>query len=150
MDFPSLTFDGGVPVGGFAHLSLFKSGNCRFTGHFHDSGGTEYNMAVVVTVKDSAGMLYTIPHQGHVSGTFQPGSRDDDWDISVQDDRVANRWSFLAAGSTAHLNKDAHGDLVNLTNTAIGAAGLVIGVIALFTGGPPPGHEPGEGEPIHP
>ncbi|MGP4092804.1 hypothetical protein, partial [Streptomyces sp. KR55] len=134
-EFRPITFGDGVPVGGFAHLTMSKSGNCRFTGHLHDSGALEFNLQVAVAVKDSEGMVYTLQRQGHVSGTFQPGSRDDDWDVSVQNDQVAQRWSRLADGSTAHLRVDADGDLVNLTNAAIGAAGLALGVISLFSGG---------------
>ncbi|MFD6159350.1 hypothetical protein ACFWF7_28840 [Nocardia sp. NPDC060256] len=134
-DFPSITFDNGVPVGGFAHLTLFKSGNCRFTGHFHDSGATEYNMATVFTVQDSEGTLYTSGVQGHVSGTFQSGSRDFDWDQNVQDDQVAKNWPAIEAGCRARVHSSADGDLVNLTNTAIGAAGLVLGVVGLFGSG---------------
>lgn len=55
-----------------ARLTMFKTRGCRFTGHFHDSGATEYNMASVVTVKDSGDVLFTATVQGHVSGTARP------------------------------------------------------------------------------
>src|SRR5258708_1205783 len=51
-DIPSIVFDSGVPVGGFAHLTLHQDGNYSFSGHFHDSGATEYNVSFVLAVKD--------------------------------------------------------------------------------------------------
>lgn len=132
-DFPSITFDGGVPVGGFAHLTLFSDGTVKFTGHFHDSGATEYNMAAVAAVKDDAGWAYTAQHQGHVSGTFESGSRDDDWNGESHNNDVAKHWPVLAMGpNSAQLKAHAGGDLVGLTNSVIGSLGLVVGVIALL------------------
>ena len=42
-DAPSIVFGGGVPVGGFSHLTLRQDGTYTFSGRFHDSGATEYN-----------------------------------------------------------------------------------------------------------
>lgn len=132
-NFPSITFGGSVPVGGFAHLTLFPDGTVKFTGHLHDSGATEYNMSAVAAVKDDADFVYTAQHQGHVAGTFESGSRDDDWNEEGRNGDVAKHWPVLAMGySTAKLDARANGDLVGLTNSLIGSLGLVVGVIALF------------------
>jgi hypothetical protein len=48
-----IVFGGGVPVGGNTHLTIRQDGTYSFTGHFHDSGATEYNMALMIAVKDS-------------------------------------------------------------------------------------------------
>jgi hypothetical protein len=45
-----ITFNNGVPVGGYSHLTLYMDGTYMFTGHFHDSGATEYNMNLVWAV----------------------------------------------------------------------------------------------------
>lgn len=34
----SVTFNNGVPVGGWVTLELHSDGTCLFSGHFHDSG----------------------------------------------------------------------------------------------------------------
>jgi hypothetical protein len=46
-DAPNIVFDDGTPVGGWSHVTLHQDGTYHFTGHFHDSGGTEYNMGLV-------------------------------------------------------------------------------------------------------
>src|SRR5258708_16270013 len=74
-DWNPIVFDGGVPVGGHAHVTIRSDGTYSFSGHFHDSGATEYDMQLVWAVKDHTNKVYTFEHQGHVSGTFESGSR---------------------------------------------------------------------------
>jgi hypothetical protein len=88
-DWNPIVFGGGVPVGGYSHLTIRQDGTYSFSGHFHDSGATEYNMALVWAVKDSQNNVYTFEHKGHVSGTFESGSRDDDWQTDRQNDAIA-------------------------------------------------------------
>ena len=130
-DFNPIVFGGGVPVGGNSHLTIRKDGSYTFSGHFHDSGATEYNVALVWAVKDFQNMVYTFQHSGHVSGTFEPGSRDDDWTIDSRNDNIANRWVYIAAGSSGTAKADANIDIINLTNSLIGTLGTVLGVIAI-------------------
>lgn len=132
-DFPSIVFGGGVPVGGFAHLTLYPDGTVKFTGHFHDSGATEYNVAAAAAVKDDAGYAYTVQHTGHVSGTFEPGSRDDDWTAEARNGDVARHWPVLAMGySTARLEASASLDVAGLMKTLISDIGTVVAVIQLL------------------
>jgi hypothetical protein len=130
-DVDSITFGSGVPVGGFSHLTLRQNGGYTFSGHFHDSGGTEFNVSLVWGAKDTANRVYTFQHSGHVSGTFEPGSRDDDWTIDSQDSRIAQNWPFLAVAATGHWDAKANLDVVNLTTEVIGTLGLVAGVISI-------------------
>ena len=72
-DWNPIVFGGGVPVGGWSHLTLRQDGTYTFSGHFHDLGALEYNMALVWGVQAGQnGNLYTFEHRGHVSGTFNP------------------------------------------------------------------------------
>jgi hypothetical protein len=130
-DAPNIVFDDGTPVGGWSHVTLHQDGTYHFTGHFHDSGGTEYNMGLVWAVKDAKDMVYTFEHQGHVSGTFEPGPRDDDWTNDGQDDRIAQGWQELAHGSSGTFKADAKGDLTTLVNEILGAIGTVLAVVAI-------------------
>jgi hypothetical protein len=77
--FNPIVFGGGVPVGGWSNLTVRQDGTYTFSGHFHDSGATQYNMALIWAVKDSRNIIYTFEHKGQVAGTFESGSRDDDW-----------------------------------------------------------------------
>lgn len=130
-DWNPIVFGGGVPVGGWSHLTLRQDGTYTFSGHFHDSGGLEYNMALVWGVKDSQNKLYTFEHRGHVSGTFESGSRDDDWSVDGQNDSIAQNWANIIAADFASGRADASGDLTNLVNELIGAVGLVLAVVAI-------------------
>jgi hypothetical protein len=124
-------FNGGVPVGGYAHLTIRSDGTYSFSGHFHDSGATEYNMQLAWAVKDSINKVFTFEHQGHVSGTFEAGSRDDDWDNEGQNDAIRDNWANIVAGWSAQANAQANGNLINLLNSIIGALGLVAGVTSI-------------------
>jgi hypothetical protein len=54
-------------------------------------------MAVAITTNDGVGL--SIPHQGHVSGTFGSGSRDDDWVIKGSNPAIRDRWYAIGPGS---------------------------------------------------
>jgi LGFP repeat len=130
-DFPSITFGGGVPVGGFAHLTLFQDGNYKFTGHLHDSGATEYNVAAVIGVKDGVNRVYTFQTQGHVAGTFESGSRDYNWSNDGQNDLIAKQWVDLEKTAFGKLQAAANLELVNVTNSLIGSLGTILGIVAI-------------------
>jgi hypothetical protein len=130
-DVDSITFDEGVPVGGFAHLTLRQDGSYSFSGHFHDSGADEFNVKMVWGIKDLANQLYTFQTSGHVAGTFEPGPRDFDWSTDGRNDAIARNWPAIAAGSHGVLQASVSADFANLTNAVIGAAGLVLGVVAI-------------------
>ena len=112
-------------------MTLRKDGTFNFSGYFHDSGAVEFNVNLVWAVKDSGNQVYTFQHSGHVAGTFESGSREDDWSVDGRNDVIAQHWTALAAGSNSTLKASTTLDMVNLTNAIIGAAGLVIGVVAI-------------------
>lgn len=130
-DFDPIVFGTGIATGGSAHLTFRQDGSYTFTGHFHDSGAAEYNVSLVWVVKDSQNGAYTTSHSGHISGTFESGSRDDDWRIDSRNDNIANNWVSLAAGSISHPVASASGDVTGLANTALAAVGTVLAVVAL-------------------
>lgn len=85
----------------------------------------------MVAVKDSANIAYTFQHQGHVSGTFESGSRDDDWSNEGQNADLAKNWQNFTTGTQARLEASAKLDMVNLTNSVIGTLGTVLGIVAI-------------------
>jgi hypothetical protein len=131
-DWNPIVFGGGVPVGGWSHLTLRQDGTYTFSGHFHDSGALEYNMALVWGVQAGQnGNLYTFEHRGHVSGTFESGSRDDDWTVDGQNDIIRDNWAAIVAVDNAPASANASGDLTGLINEIIGAVGTVLGIVAI-------------------
>lgn len=76
-----IVFHSGVPVGGWGALSLAGAGGSTFSGHFHDSGAGNYDVALAIVVKAQSGTAYAWANQGHLNGTFTPGSRDHNWNI---------------------------------------------------------------------
>jgi hypothetical protein len=132
IDTGPIVFKSGVPVGGNAHLTLFNDGNYEFSGHFHDSGATEYNVGIVIAVKDGANNAIAFEHQGHVSGTFESGPRDNDWNDTGQRPEIARDWWDIASANASHWEAEANIDLGNLLNTVVGALGTGLGIVALI------------------
>ncbi|WP_454848478.1 hypothetical protein [Rhizobium binxianense] len=134
LDTGPIHFDGGVPVRGFAQLTLHQSGHFNFVGHFHDSGATSYNVAFAVGVRSQLGVLYTFASSGHMAGTFEFGSRDFDWSISEHRPILHEDWANIAVNSTwwwsAKVNLDIFG-VLDTVKTLAQVAGAVGSVVAL-------------------
>jgi hypothetical protein len=97
-DWNPLVFDHGVPVGGRMHLTIRQDGSFTFTGHFHDSGAVSYDTLIAWVLKDKRDRVYMFTHQGHVSGTFSTGSRNDDWTVNGKNPDIAKNWASIAVG----------------------------------------------------
>jgi hypothetical protein len=119
-------------VGGSAHLTIHSDGSCNFTGHLHDSGADEFNTALVWLVKDSNSKGYSFVHTGKVAESFESGSRNDDWSNDGQNDAIKNNWGAIVAVNSASAKADVNADLTNVINSAIGAAGTILGVVAII------------------
>jgi hypothetical protein len=130
--FNPIVFGTGIPVGGFAHLTIHSDGTYNFTGHFHDSGADEFNTALAWVVKDFLSHGYSFAHSGHVAGTFESGSRNDDWNNDGQNDAIKDNWFAIAAADSASAKAEVNADLTNLINTVIGIAGTTLGVVAII------------------
>lgn len=129
-----ITFRGGVPVGGYASLTLRSDGTYEFTGHFHDSGAPSYDVHFVWGVRASDGFAFTFAHRGHMAGTFEAGSRDADWNVTGYNADIAAHWAALQQGWNwrwrANVNWDVAGDLTRIID-ALKQVGQVIAVIAV-------------------
>lgn len=132
---PSINFDNGVPVGGWAQLALFQNGSYNFSGHFHVSGAPSYNISFVWGIVSNSGVLYTFAHNGHLAGTFESGSRDSDWNRQEVSGAIAGGWPDLCAGYhwtwNAHVNMDL-GAAINSIKQAIEAVQKVVEVITVI------------------
>jgi hypothetical protein len=127
-----IVFGGGVPVGGWAQLTLFRNGAVNFTGHFHVSGAPSYNMTCTFAVRASDGTVYTFTRTGRVHGTFESGSRDFDWGDNPTNTAVAAGWANLAAGWSWQARAGANADIGALIDSAVHAVGQVASVIAII------------------
>ncbi len=131
----SITFNNGVPVGGFSQLTLFQSGNFNFNGHFHVSGAPSYNVAFAVGVRSQRGVLYTFLRSGHLAGTFEPGSRNYDWSVQESRDVIREDWPNISVNSTWWWNAQVNWDplaLVSTIKTLAETVGSVASVVALL------------------
>ena len=130
-DWNPITFDNGVPVGGRSHLTLHQDGSYNFTVYFHDSGATEYNMSLAWAIKDTNNQVYTFQHSGHVSGTFESGSRDDNFTDNGTNVSIANNWAAIVAANSGSASAGADFDGTALVNSLIGTLGTVLGIVAI-------------------
>ena len=127
----SITFKGGVPVGGNAAVKMWPDGNYQFIGHFHDSGAPSYNVAILFAVTGHNGYVLTFSHTGHMAGTFESGSRDNDWNNTGRNDYIRTHWAeFARAGwkGNAHTGLDV-GSLWNSLKSAIGTVKEVVAIV---------------------
>jgi len=128
-----ITYPAGVPVGGYASLTLRSDGTYEFTGHFHDSGAPSYDDHFAWGVRASDGFAFTFAHQGHMAGTFEAGSRDDDWNVTGYNTDIAAHWDALQGWNwqwRADVNWDVVGDLTRIID-ALKQVGQVVAVIAV-------------------
>ena len=132
MNWNPIVFGGGVPVGGWAQLTLFQNGAVNYTGHFHVSGAPSYDITCTFAVRASDGTVYTFTKTGRVHGTFEPGSRDFDWGDNPTNTAVAAGWPNLAAGWSWQARAGANADIGALVDSAVDALGKVATVIAII------------------
>jgi hypothetical protein len=125
-------FPDGVPVGGWANLTLHRDGRYAFNGHLHDTGAPRFNGALGCAVKAADGKALTLAAQGHMAGTFEAGSRDGNWSYSGSADAMAETWGALVRGWRyqwqAAVNVDL-GGLINDLETGLQIAGQVIPIV---------------------
>jgi hypothetical protein len=130
-DFNSITFDGGTTVGGNAHLSVNEAGGYTFSGHFHDSGAPDYNVKIVVGLKDSQNKVYTFAHSARIFGTFDSGSRNADWKISGVNPQIADNWAAIATSAQAIARSSTSVDVVALVYDITSYFADVLEVVAI-------------------
>ena len=131
-DWRPIVFGGGVPVGGWAQLTMFRNGAVNFTGHFHVSGAPSYDITCTFAVRASDGTVYTFTKTGRVHGTFEAGSRDFDWGDNPTNTAVGAGWGNLAAGWSWQARAGANVDVGALIGSAVQAVGQVASVIAII------------------
>lgn len=120
-----------APVGGWSNLSLFPDGTYNFSGHLHDSGAGSYDDAVVWVAWSDAGTAFLFKHTGRLQGTFESGSRDDDWNDAGVNVVIANAWDNLCHGYHWHWDAGVNFDLGQLLNLAKGAVSTAASIIEI-------------------
>lgn len=127
----SITFPGGVPVGGWANLTLFSNGTFNFSGHFHVSGAPSYNTGIVWLVKDGNGTAYQFTHSGRVHGTFESGSRDDNWNTSGTNPAITAGWNNLASNWSSRWEAKVNINLSSIVDDVKSGIGFVSSIVAV-------------------
>jgi hypothetical protein len=128
----SITFDNGVPVGGSSQVTLWPDGSYVFEGHFHDSGFPSYNDGLVFVVKDNlTNTAYTFGHSGHMAGTTESGSRDDNFNVQSRSADLQGAWTNFGGGWNWHWEADVNADWNTTVDKALSAVGVVLGVVSI-------------------
>jgi hypothetical protein len=129
----NITFDNGVPVGGYADLVLYGDGTYQFSGHFHDSGFPTYNTGIVWVLRSSTGAVFTFSDSGNVQGTINPfGSRDHNWNNAGYNQSLQAAWHDIQQGYSWRWEAKTSLDLAGMFDeikTVIGYVSTVISVV---------------------
>jgi hypothetical protein len=126
-----ITFNNGVPVGGWANLTVFGDGSYNFSGHFHNSGFPPYNTGIVWALRASNGTVFTFSNTGSVGGAIFGGSRDHDWNISGVNPALAAAWESLNRGNTSQVRSRASVDLAGIFSDIKAVIGYISQVVAV-------------------
>jgi hypothetical protein len=90
-DAPSIT--SGLPIGGSARLVLSHTGEFTFSGNMHDSGAIGIDYVLTAVALTPSGIAYTAQFQGHCAGTFTSGSRDSNFVIPGNNDKMRDNFA---------------------------------------------------------
>jgi hypothetical protein len=83
-------------VNGWCEVTFSRDGSYRWRGQIHEAGALNHYYYVQTTLGLlPPGQWLIAAHEGRVFGTLTPGSRDDAWDESGQDDRIRVGWLSL-------------------------------------------------------
>lgn len=126
-----IRFNGGVPVGGWASLSVFRDGSYNFSGHFHVSGLPAYNVSIVWVLRTAAGTAFVFTDKGHVAGTCCSGSRDHDWNVSNVNPAIAAAWPDFQQGYSWRWEAAASLDIAGMWNSIKSQIGTVRDIIVV-------------------
>jgi hypothetical protein len=129
-----ISFSGGVPIGGSAHLTLQQDGSYKFVGHFHKSSIVPFDYGVVLTVLDIDNRLYTFGHKY----SFGTGVADDNFPYVGNSAAVARNWLALVPGATWRWEANANidlGALIAAIEKAIQDAGPIVSAVIPIVAG---------------
>jgi hypothetical protein len=87
----------------------------------------------VWVVASTKGTAFVFQHQGRMHGTFESGSRDNNWNDANQNKAIADAWNDLSAGYSHNWEASVNGDigqLLDAATKAVGAAGKVVTIIS--------------------
>jgi hypothetical protein len=136
----NVTFSDSTPIGGWVNLTLSQDGTYTYSGHLHDSGFPDYNVALAVGVCDNRNNIYTFQSQGQVQGTIQGFNVNRDWDFSQtgSNSAIAEAWSNFSAQPLWKWTVDSSwnwqtimSSLVTGIEDAAGVVGTVVSIVAL-------------------
>jgi uncharacterized protein with LGFP repeats len=127
----SFTNDG-IPVDGWAQLTVYSDGSYNFVGHFHDDGFLSFNESIVIGLVSSSGVLYTFTHKGSVAGFDEFwNSSDEDWNTSGTNPALAAGWSDLQQGVQWYWRSNVDWNVSALIQDIENVAKVVGAVVAI-------------------
>jgi len=122
-------------VDGWAQVGMTIDGLWGFTGSVHESGavGHNYAFALALDPVDASGLSWTFVREGHVSGTFDIGFRDDLWTVQGYFPSIAENWySVKAAAKASHYKSTLQVSTQAIQVIEAIAAALAIAAAAIF------------------
>ncbi|MET7457311.1 hypothetical protein ABZT03_36705 [Streptomyces sp. NPDC005574] len=124
-----IRFGGGVPVGGWAALTLHSDGTYNWTGHVRDSGFPGYNFSGACVVRFRTGDAYIFDVRGSMGGAFG-GSRDFNWQKPGHLNSLPTVWD-RASGYTSNCSWRSSFDVGGAIQTAKDGIPYAMAVLAV-------------------
>jgi hypothetical protein len=113
---------------GSCELTMTNEGVVRFRGTVHDSGALAASYVAIVALPVASIGPVVISRRGQAGGTFSFDSRDDSWDETATDSRIANSWVAVKAampGADVRFGTDT-GAIQLLDGLVAGGSGIFV------------------------
>jgi hypothetical protein len=85
-----------------SEITMISDGVVHYSGKVHDSGPLAASYVAITSIRVSLPPEFqsvVIAHKGHVGGTLSFDSRDDAWDLTAIDARIADNWVMVKAAA---------------------------------------------------
>ncbi len=126
---------GATALGGTVNMTIRENGSVRFWGHVHDSGAEGYDFQIRAVFRGNTQVPLVMQKSGYVAGTFTRGSRDFDWDETIQSDAVRDNFFALAANARLDVYENHSGSFTGPLEDVADAALRWVGGTLLITPG---------------
>src|SRR5262249_17954283 len=109
-------------VSAWCQLQLWSDGRVSFTAHAHESGAISHHYDIAMVIQGALPdpdvpnekIPIIVEHMGIVHGTFDLGSRDDDWHAEAIDTAIRDHWAAVSSAPVPHTGLSVVTDVIDI------------------------------------